>query len=76
MELDFIKAEITCGITIQKTQSGYKLSTGVILLPLEWDINGHYFGVIGLDGMYLRTGKRYRPVLDSCRHLYAFQEVE
>lgn len=75
MEYNFIEAKIPYGFGLQQIQSGYKLSNGVILLHEEQDISGCYFGAVGLDGMYLRTGKRYRPVFDSLRHLCAFQEV-
>lgn len=75
MEFSFINAEISCGFASQQTQPGYKLSNGVILLHTERDINGSYFGAVGLDGIYLRTGKRYRPVFNTTSQLQAFQEV-
>jgi len=75
MEISFNEAEISCGFVIKHMQPGYRLANGVVLLHTERDSNGCYFGAVGLDGMYLRTGKRYKPILDDDRRICAFREI-
>jgi hypothetical protein len=75
MKYDFIDVQIPCGYSAKQTEFGYKLSNGVLLMPSERDINGYYFGAVGLDGIFLRTGTRYQPIYDDCKQLQAFQKV-
>jgi len=75
VDFSFIETEVPYGFAAQRTQVGYKLSNGVVLLRSEQDSNGCYFGAIGLDGIYLHTGKRYRPVSNRCQTICAFQEI-
>ena len=76
MNVSFTEIEVPCGFTVRQVQPGYKLSNGIILLHTEQDAKGCYYGAIGLDGIYLRTGKRYRPIFNESQSVAAFQEVK
>jgi hypothetical protein len=74
MECSFVEIKITSTYHAGETQHGYKLSNGVVLFFGEQDQNGYYLGAVGMDGIYLRTGKRYQPIADSTGKLIAFRE--
>jgi len=75
MELSFVAVEVPFGTAVQRTQPGYRLSNGVILLPSEQDGNGCYWGAIGMDGIYLHTGKRYQPTSNGSQTIVSFREA-
>ena len=75
MGYDFIRIQIPCGLAGRWTEPGYRLSNGVILLDSQVTEEGSYWGGIGMDGLYLRTNTRYRPLYDGSQ-LRAFQKVE
>jgi len=51
----------------RRTVPGYILENGAVLLDGERDAAGNYYGGAGLDGMYLKTGEMYRPVIGNGR---------
>jgi len=75
MEYSYTKVEIPYGFTEQRIISGYKLSNGTLLLPCEQDPAGCYLGGVGLDGIYLSTSARYRPIYDQDNNIRTFRRV-
>ncbi len=53
---------VPCGLFEKRTEPGFVLDNGTVLLESEKDEQGRYIGGAGMDGMYLRTPERYRPV--------------
>ena len=51
----------------RRTVPGYILENGAVLLDGERDAAGNYYGGAGMDGMYLKTGEMYRPVIGNGR---------
>jgi len=70
------KVNISIDFAQRKITTAYQLSNGVIWLPTEREPNGWYRGAVSLDGMFLSTGKKYRPVRDNQQKLFAFQDME
>jgi len=49
----------------RRTVPGYILENGAVLLDGERDAAGNYYSGAGVDGMYLKTGEMYRPVIGN-----------
>ena len=75
MQYNYTTTAIPCGMALRHMQPGYTLSNGVVLLHSERDSDGNYYGAVGMDGIYLRTGKRYHPILDAHQNILSFQEI-
>lgn len=75
MEYEFIRIQLPCGLTGRWTEPGFRLSNGIVLLDSQMDAEGNYWGGIGMDGAYLKTGTRYRPLYDGPR-LKGFQKMK
>ncbi len=50
---------VPCGLFEKRTEPGFVLENGTVLLESEKDEQGRYIGGAGMDGMYLRTPERY-----------------
>lgn len=74
MEYHFSVIRLPKGFNAQKTEIAYKLSNGTILFPSAQDPDGCYWGAVGMDGMYLRTGVRYCPIHDDHCQIAAFRK--
>lgn len=74
MEYTFSIVHLPQSFNAQKTESAYKLSNGTILFPSAQGSDGCYWGAVGMDGVYLRTGVRYCPVFDDYGHIAAFRK--
>ena len=61
---------VPVGLFQRRTEAGYLLEDGTVLLEREKDENGFYLGGAGMDGMYLKTSARYEPVF-RCISPYA-----
>ncbi len=75
-EISIVQSGVPCGLFQKRTEPGYLLVDGTVLLESERDPFGRYRGGAGMDGMYLRTGRLYTPVLDRDGQVRAFQEVQ
>lgn len=75
MEYHFLIIHIPSSFGAQQMEPAYKLSNGTILFPSEHNLNGYYWGSVGMDGMYLRTGVRYCPVCNEHRQIAAFRKI-
>lgn len=58
------------------SETGYRLCDNTVLLPSERDAEGNYYGGVGIQGMFLRTGIVYRPVYDEHLCLMGFRRKE
>lgn len=76
MTYAFIRVQISCGLTGRWPEPGYRLSNGAVLLDDQLDAEGNYYSSIGMDGLYLRTDARYRPLYNSQQQLRAFEKIE
>ena len=72
MDYDFTMIDIPNSFGSQQMEHAYKLSNGTILFPSEQDSEGCYWGAVGMDGMYLRTGVRYYPIRNEHHQIIAF----
>ena len=54
--------DVPLGHISQRTEPGYLLSDGMVLLESEKDDADFYIGGVNMKGMYLRTPARYEPV--------------
>lgn len=71
-----IKQEgVPCGLFQKRTEPGFMLADGTVLLETEKDAHGHYKGGAGMDGMYLSTGQLYTPVFSEGGTIRAFREI-
>jgi len=75
MDYSFSIIQIPLSLGMPQTEPAYKLSNGTILFPAEQDSDGCYWGAVGMDGMYLRTGVRYRPILNDRCQIVAFRKA-
>lgn len=74
-EISIKQEGIPYGQIQQQTEPGYLLKDGTALLECERDAYGNYQGSAGTDGMYLKTGKLYAPVVDADGHIQAFRQL-
>jgi len=75
-EIGIKQTGVTCNLPNHKTESGYILRNGAVLLESERDAaSGCYRGGSGMGGMYLRTGELYRPVYADGK-ISAFRQVQ
>ena len=74
-EIGIRQADVPYGLLYRRTEAGYVLEDGTVLLESERDEAGRYKGGAGMDGMYLATGRLYMPVPDGAGGVRAFQEV-
>lgn len=75
MDYDFSTIYIPSSFGSQQMEHAYKLSNGTILFPSEQDLEGCYWGAVGMDGMYLRTSVRYRPICNEQHQIVAFRKI-
>jgi len=64
------------GLSGNRTEPGFVLETGMVLLESEKDEQGRYIGGMGIGGMYLRTPQRYEPVCGCGGKILAFCRVD
>ncbi len=75
-EIGIRQTGVTCSLPDRRTEPGYILRNGAVLLESERDaISGCYRGGSGMGGMYLRTGELYRPVYADGK-ISAFRQVQ
>ena len=74
MIYSFIIDTIPCSLSGQFCETGYRLCDNTILLSSERDAEGNYYGGVGIQGMFLRTGIVYRPVYDEHLCLIGFRK--
>lgn len=74
-EIAIRQAGVPYGLLYRRTERGFVLSDGTVLLESERDASGRYKGGAGVDGMYLATGKLYKALYDGEGNIRAFQEV-
>ncbi len=75
-EISIKQRGVICILPNNKTESGYILRNGAVLLESERDAaSGCYKGGSGMGGMYLRTGDLYRPVYADGK-ISAFRQVQ
>lgn len=67
---------VPCGLFNRRTEPGFVLDNGTVLLECEKDAQGRYIGGAGMDGMFLRTPERYEPVRGEKGQILAFCRVE
>lgn len=75
-EIGIQQTGVPYGFVRRRTEPGYILKNGAALLESERDAAGNYLGGAGMDGIYLKTGRSYTPVLDGEGNVRAFREVE
>lgn len=75
-EISIVQMGVPCGLIRKRTEPGYVLADGTVLLESERDANGCYKGGAGMDGMYLQTGRLYTPVRGDNGQIRAFREVK
>ena len=75
-EIAIVRKSVPYGLINQRTTPGFVLADGTVLLESEKDAYGRYIGVAGIDGMYLRTGKLYCPVIGDDGSIRAFRETK
>lgn len=75
MEYHFSVIHLPESFNAQEIEPAYKLSNGTILFPSAQDSLGCYWGAVGLDGVYLRTGVRYCPIFDDHCQIVAFRKA-
>lgn len=74
-EVAIVQEGVPSGWNQERIEPGYILRDGTVLLESERDDSGCYKGGAGMDGMYLRIPKLYRPVYTDDGRLWAFQQV-
>lgn len=74
-EIAIRQVGVPYGLLYRRTERGFVLSDGTVLLESERDASGRYKGGAGVDGMYLATGKLYKALYDGEGNIRAFQEV-
>lgn len=74
-EVAVTQTGVSIGWPNPRMEPGYVLRDGTALLESERDPTGCYIGGAGTDGMYLRTGRIYRPVYSDDGQLRAFCPV-
>ena len=74
-EVGIVQKGVPSGWNQERVEPGYILRDGTVLLESERDASGCYKGGAGMDGMYLRTPKLYRPVYTDDGRLWAFRQV-
>ncbi len=67
---------VPCGLFEKRTEPGFVLDNGTVLLESEKDEQGRYIGGAGMDGMYLRTPERYCPIQGQDGKIAAFRRVD
>lgn len=67
---------IPCSLSGRFCETGYRLCDNTILLPSERDADGNYYGGVGIQGMFLRTGMVYHPVYDKHLCLKGFRRKD
>ncbi len=76
---DVVKVQqvgVPCGLFNKRTEPGFVLENGTVLLESEKDERGDYIGGAGMDGMFLRTPQRYRPLRGGDGAITAFCRVD
>ena len=63
------------GLLYRRTEPGYVLEDGTVLLECERDEYGRYRGGAGMDGMYMQTGRLYAPVHTEDGQISGFREI-
>lgn len=63
---------VPMGLFNRRIDPGYVLEDGCVLIESERDEFGRYIGGAGMDGMYLRTNRRYEPVRDDAGEIIGF----
>ena len=76
MIYSFIIDTIPSGLSGRFRETGYRLCDNTVLLPSERDAEGNYYGGVGIQGMYLRTGNVYCPVYDEHLGLIGFRRKD
>ncbi len=67
---------IPCSLSGRFCETGYRLCDNTILLQSERDAEGNYYGGVGIQGMFLRTGIVYRPIYDEQLCLKGFRRKD
>lgn len=67
---------IPCSLSGRFRETGYRLCDNTVLLPSELDTEGNYYGGVGIQGMFLRTGNVYCPVYDEHLGLIGFRRKD
>lgn len=67
---------IPCSLSGRFCETGYRLCDNTILLQSERDTEGNYYGGVGIQGMFLRTGNVYCPVYDEHLGLIGFRRKD
>ena len=75
MDYNFTIIDIPSRFGSQQMEQAYQLSNGTILFPTGQDLEGCYWGAVGMDGMYLRTGVRYYPIRNEHHQIFAFRKL-
>ena len=63
----------------RRTEPGYVLENGIVLLDSERDADGRYYGGAGMDGMFLRApypNRLFSPVRNPDGSIRAFRRAE
>ncbi|MDE7260588.1 MAG: hypothetical protein K2N78_00760 [Oscillospiraceae bacterium] len=74
-EIGIVQTDISCGIRQEQTEKGYLLTDGTVLLESERDTFGRYRSGVGMDGIFLQSGKLYAPVICEKGQISAFQKI-
>lgn len=75
-EIGIVREGVVCGFnSTRRTEPGYLLKDGTALLECERDAYGNYHGGAGMEGLYLKTGKLYAPVMDAQGTIQAFRNL-
>lgn len=75
-EIAICQAGVPVGLFEKRIEPGYLLEDGAVLLESERDMEGNYLGGAGMDGVYLKTGAVYAPVLNGAGHVRAFRTLD
>ena len=75
-EIGIQQTGVSYGLITQRTEPGFILENGAVLLASERDAYGNYLGGAGAGGMLIKTGKRYAPVLGDDGQPRAFRELK
>lgn len=75
-ELGVLHCGVICGSALGRTEPGYVLADGSVLLESERDSFGRWRCGTGMTGTYTETGQLYAPVRDADSIVRAFQEVK
>lgn len=74
-ELGVLHCGVICGSALRRTDPGYVLVDGSVLLGCERDSFGRWRCGNGMTGTYLETGQLYAPVRHADGIVRTFQEV-